>query len=645
MSLEAHVRITNPTGLHARPAVKLAKLAAGYQADVEVRVGDDGGWVRARSTAKLMKLKAGANATLHFRAVGDEASDALNALVDFVRRDFDEGPGTDGDAHAQPGAEHAVGVPQNGAGRGIIRGAVASTGLATGHIHVLAESVRSDRCAGTPDEERAALEQALGAAVAKLQTLAAGADSVASEVIAFQISMLCDQELTAPVLEAIAAGTAADQAWDLHLSREIADYESAEEGYFRDRAADLRDLHERVARALTNAEGEALDLPAQAIVVADELTPSRFLELAAARLAGIATREGSVAGHVAMLARSRQLPYIVKLGADPLTLNDGDEAILDAEQGFLLLSPDAVTRREYEEHLQARREKARADNDFLDKPAQRADGTRIETYINVDDPALLKDVNPAHCSGIGLTRTEFLFQGRSSLPDEELQCAVYRRLLTWARGRPVTIRTLDAGGDKPIAGLTLEGERNPFLGLRGLRLSLARPEVFRVQIRALLRAAAHGPLKILLPMVTLPAELEQVRAILDEELVALARIGARTARPQLGIMVEVPATALSIEQFDADFYSIGTNDLTQYVMAASRDSTQTTALLDPLHPGVMSLIERVASYGESRGVEVSVCGEMAAMPECIPALLSAGILALSVPPGMLAATKATIGIA
>jgi phosphotransferase system enzyme I (PtsI) len=246
------------------------------------------------------------------------------------------------------------------------------------------------------------------------------------------------------------------------------------------------------------------------------------------------------------------------------------------------------------------------------------------------------------CDGIGLVRTEFLFGEGPDLPDEAAQYAVYRRMLQWAGGRPVTIRTLDAGGDKPIAGLTVDGESNPFLGIRGVRLSLARPDVFRVQLRALLRAACHGTLKLMVPMVTRPAELEAVRTLLNEEFAALGRDGIPAAMPELGMMVEVPAAALAIDCFDAAFYSIGSNDLVQYLTAAGRDIGAVADLADPRHPAVLRLIAAVAAHGRATGREVSLCGDAGGDPSLIPDLLGAGIRTLSVAPGLVGAAKLAI---
>ena len=269
-------------------------------------------------------------------------------------------------------------------------------------------------------------------------------------------------------------------------------------------------------------------------------------------------------------------------------------------------------------------------------------GEPVAVMINVDDPALLDGIDPATCDGVGLTRTEFLFHGKAELPDEAAQQAVYRRLLAWAGDRPVTIRTLDAGGDKPIPGLTPEREDNPVLGVRGLRLSLARPEIFRVQIRALLRAAPLGNLKVMLPMVTAPREFDEARSLFEEELADLQSEGSAAAMPALGMMIEVPAAALRIAEFAADFFSIGSNDLVQYTTACSRDNPGVAGLYDALDPAVLELIGRVVAGGRARDREVSLCGDMASDSAGLQALMERGLRAVSVAPAALARVKAEI---
>ena len=637
MRSEVRVVITNPTGLHARPAVKLAQLAAGFDANIEMRAGDDGEWVRARSTARVMKLKAGAQSTIHFRAEGAQADDALSALVDFVRRDFDEGPA----ATAETPGERTVAAEDTPPGGRAIAAVVASPGLAIGILHMPASSNGATRQPGDSSVERAAFDEAITRTIERLRVLADEFGGLARDVIGFQISLLEDEEFLGPVREELDSGSAADRAWVDHLAREIADYESAPTCYLRDRAADLRDLRDRVALAFAG-DAHPDTLPEQCVMIADELTPSRFLELDRSRVIAVATHSGSPASHAAMLARAHGVPMLVQLGCAAEDLASGQEAIVDADTGRLVLAPPRAMRERYALRIEERSARDREAVKHASRPARTRAGTMVRVLLNVDDPAGLAGLDAAHCDGIGLTRTEFLFHGATDLPDEQTQLDCYRRLVAWARGRPVTVRTLDAGGDKPIPGLTIEGESNPFLGLRGVRLSLSRPEVFATQLRALARAAAGGELQVMLPMVTKPDELDETRRLLSAEVQALRSAGIEAAMPRLGIMIEVPAAAMTVENFDADFFSIGTNDLTQYVLAAGRDSTAVAGLLDPLHPAVLELIARVAGACDRTGREVSVCGEMAAQAEGLRALLEAGIRTVSVPPAALASAKAAL---
>jgi phosphotransferase system enzyme I (PtsI) len=274
-------------------------------------------------------------------------------------------------------------------------------------------------------------------------------------------------------------------------------------------------------------------------------------------------------------------------------------------------------------------------------PARTATGELVRLMINVTGLAELAALDPGHVDGIGLMRTEFLFHGREKLPAEEEQYRIYRRMLEWAGDKPVTIRTLDAGGDKPIAGLTQPDDMNPFLGVRGVRLSLRRPEVFREQLRALARAAVAGNLKVMIPMVTVPEELDRCRALFEQACDELRREGTDARMPPLGMMVEVPAAALTIEDFNADFFSIGSNDLIQYVTAASRDEPQLADLARPSR-AVFNLIGHVVNYADSCGRETSLCGDLAGDPEQVAALLDQGLRIFSVAPGAVGPVKAAI---
>jgi phosphotransferase system enzyme I (PtsI) len=525
-------------------------------------------------------------------------------------------------------------------GETVIQGIPASRGLAIGSI-ALCEAARTvRRVAGTPAEERVALEAAMAKAGAQLAALAARAEPMAAAILEFQTALLEDDDLFGPVFERVAAGEAADRAWAGVLEREIAEYAAGGDETFAARAGDLADLRDRVLDALApGAPARRGNGAEHAILVAEDLTPSRFLETDWTRYLGAALKAGSPAGHVALLARARGTPLVVGLGDAFEHLADGAPVVLDGEAGRLIVNPDAATLSTTEARLQAAAALSVTEALLLDRPATTADGEHVHVLVNVDDPALLATLDPRHCDGVGLTRTEFLFQG-ADLPDEETQLRAYAAVLRWAEGRPVIIRTLDAGGDKPIPGLTPEDERNPFLGLRGLRLSLARQDVFRVQLRALARAAAQGPLKVMAPMVSAPDEFEAFVALFEGVLGELAAAGVAAARPALGMMVEVPAAALNVAAFPADFLSIGSNDLIQYVMAASRDEPAVANLYRPHDPAVLELIRRVVEVANGQGKEVSLCGEMAADPALVPQLLAAGLRRLSVAPAAIGAVKA-----
>jgi len=520
-------------------------------------------------------------------------------------------------------------------------GRAASPGLAIGPVTVLTSAVARRTTTGDPAEEAAALRAAIERAVADTADLIARVQGEAADILEFQAAMLEDDALAEGAYDAISVGVAADHAWRSALDAEIAGYRSDEDEYFRARATDLVDIRDRVLAHLGGAD-KAAKITDGSIVAGDDISPSVFLGADWTRGGAIALAAGSPASHVAMLARARGAPMVVGLG--PLSWNGPPPALalVDGDAGTVIFDPEPETRRQFEHRMAvASAARAIADAGRFD-PAHTANGRRIAVLLNIAAPEDLAGLDPAICDGIGLVRTEFLFEASHGLPDEERQYAVYRRILDWAQGRPVTIRTLDAGGDKPIGGLTIRGESNPFLGLRGIRLSLARPEVFRVQLRALCRAAVHGDLKVMLPMIAVPAELERAGAMLDAEFAALGAEGIACARPPLGIMVEVPAAALRVADFDAAFYSIGSNDLTQYTMAAARDIGAVADLNDTGNPAVLELIARTVESGRARGVEVSLCGDAAADLRLTPALLATGLTVLSVAPVAVARLKAAI---
>ena len=516
-------------------------------------------------------------------------------------------------------------------------GTPASPGLAWGPIFRLDAARSSTRRAASADAGREAIEEAMTSARAALAELSQHvADEAAAGILAFQLALLDDEEITRPTFAGIGAGEPADKAWRQVMDALIQDYETAEDSYFQGRAADLRDLRDRVLDSLFG--GAQQTIPVGAIVLAEDLAPSRFLAAEWGQ-GGLVLQRGGTTGHVAILARSRGVPMLV--GVDLSRVEPCDEALLDAHEGSLVLAPDARSRHDFEQRRAVHVERARIDATHLGAEARMAGGERVQVLINVARPEELSGVDPGHTDGIGLVRTEFLFHGREQLPDEEEQYRVYRHIAKWAAGRPVTIRTLDAGGDKPIPGLTRAGESNPFLGVRGVRLSLRRPQVLMVQLRALARAAVHGNVKVMVPMIALPEELAQCRELLAQAVRELLASGVQAAMPPLGMMVEVPAAALTLADFDADFYSIGSNDLLQYLMAASRDEPELATLASP-GPAFWRLLEDMTDYGSTARREVSLCGDLASDAQYVPELLRCGLRTLSVAPAALASVKAAV---
>jgi phosphotransferase system enzyme I (PtsI) len=517
-----------------------------------------------------------------------------------------------------------------------VEGRSAAPGIALGPLVRLAPTKHDIRQYRSAAEEHQALVDALAAAHGDLTALVREVgDDEAEAILAFQIALLEDDNLAAPAFALIAGGEVANRAWSAALALQIASYDRASDPYFRARASDLRDLRDRVLRHLA---GEAAQtVPAGVIVAADDMPPSMFLATDW-RDGGLVLRRGSPSSHVAILARSRGVPMIV--GVDVDHLENGRDALLDGDAGLLIVDPDTDTRATYCRRRAEQAEVLQAVASF-DGPALTASGELVRVMINVTGLAELEGLDPARVDGIGLMRTEFLFQGREQLPTEEEQYRIYQRMLEWAAGRPVTIRTLDAGGDKPIAGLTQPGDMNPFLGVRGVRLSLRRLDVFRVQLRALARAAVAGNLKVMIPMVTVPEELDRCRTLLEQAVEELRREGREAQLAPLGMMVEVPEAALTIEDFRADFFSIGSNDLIQYVAAASRDEPQLADLARPSR-AVFNLIGHVVNYGNRSGREASLCGDLAGDPAQVAALLDQGLRTFSVAPGALGPVRAAI---
>jgi phosphoenolpyruvate-protein phosphotransferase len=617
-------------GLHARPAALIA--AALQPLDAEVTLSASGRSANARSTVALMTLGVRQGDVVTVAATGSDAAAVMVALQALMPA---------APTQAVPAAS-AARVPVASSAAQMLSGIVAARGFAVGVAVVLADADREVPLRGAdPDTERAALRVALEQVRTALAQRQAAATGTAREILAAHAALSADPELLQRAQFAIGEGHGAAFSYRRASRTLAAQLAVLEDPRLRERVADLRDLERQVLAVLAGEDPQAaLALPEGAIVVAEEILPSQLLNLEAGKLAGLVMAGGGPTSHLAILAAARALPALVAMGEAVLQIRPGAALVLDADAGQLLVNPDAAALSAARSRLQVRAARAVQDAAQAQAAAVTRDGTAVTVLCNLGGADEVAAALQAGAEGCGLLRTEFLFLERREPPDEEEQTAVYRAVLAGLKGRPLTIRTLDAGGDKPIAYLPLPQEPNPALGLRGLRTSLWRPDLFQVQLRAILRAAQHGPCRILLPMVSEPAELHQAR----EALLRARQALGPGLLPPLGIMVETPSCALMAETLAAevDFLSIGTNDLAQYTLAMDRLHPALAGRLDALHPAVLRLIQMTtkAAHGQQR--EVAVCGALASDPLALPVLLGLGVRELSCVPAMIPRIKALV---
>ena len=528
------------------------------------------------------------------------------------------------------------------------RGVPASPGIVFGTVYLLRWEVPEVRHRIVADDEleaerarfRAAVEQARERLrqVRDRAERRAGIEEAA--IFDVQLSMLQDVELLAGTERYIEQNLAAETAFDVVMNEWRKNFARHAQPMVRERVGDLTDVHIRVLTLLLGLpDHDPVDVPkgAGAILVTHDLTPSLTVQLDPEAIAGIATDAGTRTSHVAILARSLGLPAVVGL-RDAVTRLSGrtgrDRAVLDGSTGTLIIAPSEAE----EEAYRRRAEQEAMDDAELRRlstgEAQTTDGERVTILANVDLPEEAELAARSGAEGVGLMRTEFLVVGRTAMPEEDEQYRAYSRVIQAFEGQPVVLRTFDVGGDKlPVGGFP--AEPNPFLGWRAIRMCLDEPGIFKVQLRALLRAALHGDVRILLPLVVTVDEVRQTRALLAECSVELAARGvAHRADLPLGVMIETPAAAITADVLagEVEFFSIGTNDLVQYTLAVDRGNVNLAARFTPLHPAVLRLIRNTVQVARERGVTIGVCGEMASEPLMAFALIGLGLRQLSVSP-------------
>ncbi|HQX92486.1 MAG TPA: phosphoenolpyruvate--protein phosphotransferase [Thermomonas sp.] len=466
------------------------------------------------------------------------------------------------------------------------------------------------------------------------------------EFIDLHALLLDDPELLSGIDDLIRTGHySADYALRLQRNRLAAVFESMDDAYLRSRIDDIDQVIGRLHAALHSRHAVLQGVSGE-ILVTDSVAPAELAQLQSQGVVGVVTAGGSPLSHSAILARSLHLPLVVGSPHLLQKANDGDVLIIDGSTGLVVLEPNAGDLRAHHARVAEARRERRQLNRLRREPSRTRDGIDIKLWANAESRDDVSEAHALGAAGVGLYRTEFLFLGSNVLPDEDAQFRAYRDAVLAMTGRTVTIRTLDLGADKADkTGLALRDEPNPALGLRGVRLSLARPELLRAQLRAIGRASGYGPIRILVPMLTAAEELQAVRSALYTALAELRAEGLEVAAHiPLGAMIEVPSAALALPSFigGCDFISVGTNDLVQYLLAADRTNESLGELYSPLHPAVLRVLHDVIRTGLRRRVPVTVCGEIAADPAFVPLLLALGLTELSLHPATLLEVRQTI---
>lgn len=638
-------------GLHARPATQFVKLAKQFDSNIELVSGDKA--ISAKSAVKLMLLAVKENQTVTLRATGSDEAAAMEALISFLENPdagLDTGTGH-ADANKSVDARpEPVAAPEIASIDGL-KGIAASDGLALGPVFAyfppsLDYPARSLGAADIePEIQR--LKTAIATVQARMQaSLDSGTLSTADQGIISALSDLVgDEVMISEMVETIRLGNDAVTAARVVTDGTAAAFANMVDVYFNARADDVLAIGRQIMLALLGKRDMDLSaLPQGAILVADDIGAFDLAQAPLKRIAGIICGRGGATSHIAIIARTHGIPAVVGIGSAVQQLAEATELALDGEQGRVFANPAADLRAD----IAARLMRAKAEREDLSRfretiPRNR-DGVVIEVAANLGSLEEIEAARDSGAMGVGLFRTELLFMRQKTLPTEDAQFEMYRTLAESFHPNPVIVRTLDVGGDKPVGGIHFPHEENPFLGWRGIRMCLDRPDIFKPQLKALLRAAVVGNVKVMLPMVSLIDEVHLTRTLIDECRRELDAEGKPYGTFQLGVMIETPAAVFIADALarEVDFFSIGTNDLTQYVMAADRLNASVANLNDVGNDAVMTAIEMTARAGAKAGIMVGMCGEAAGNPKLIPQFLAMGLTELSMSPSLIPRAKKCI---
>jgi phosphocarrier protein FPr len=641
------VEVTGGTGLHARPASFFVGLAKEFRSDV--RVYHDGKTANGKSIVSMLRLGVERGGVITITADGPDAAKAIETLQNAVAEGLGE------EEEAQPAdvadTQPASASPEVQEVRedepGLIHGIAAAPGIGIAPIHQLRKDPEAviERHAIDAKAERSDLDHAIDRAGAELEELHRTINQRAGEAEA-RIFLAHREFLEDPdLIEAARFRIDHDEesaafAWREAVEERAAELAALDDPLLAARAADLRDVGARVMRLLVRTSEGAMSLPDHEIIlVAEDLSPSDTAALNPDLVKGICTALGGPNSHTAILARSLDIPAVVGCGRAVLELAPGVTAVLDGSRGTVLPDPDAGRLEQARQALDTAGSRRAEVVEAAYRPAITVDGHRVEVAANIGAVPDAGRTVEAGGEAVGLLRTEFLFQDRTDPPDEDEQFEAYRTMAEALGGLPLIVRTLDAGSDKPLPYISIAHEDNPFLGQRGIRLCFAMPDLFRSQLRAILRAASHGEIKIMFPMITSVPEFRRARRMVEE-------IRQELDAPEIdvGIMVEVPSAAVMADILarDVDFFSIGTNDLTQYTLAMDRGNPVLAKEADGLHPAVLRMVDQTVRAAHGEGKWVGVCGNLAADPAAAAILIGLDVDELSVGISDISGLKAQI---
>jgi multiphosphoryl transfer protein len=635
--------IPNPAGLHARPAAVLMNAAKRFSADIRLQRGEQR--ANAKSVVAILGMEVGHGDRVVVVAQGSDAQEAIRVLAPMIESGLNEAVSALAPVRTAAQQQTPVKRPDSD-DPNLLHGVAASSGLAVGKVFQLRrQEIAVVERGSDPREEQRQLEAAIAKARNQLEALRTKlqeqSDADKAAIFEAHEELLDDPDLHSIADSLIAKGKSAAFAWREAVESHARVIESLKNELFVARAGDLRDVGKRVLESLAGGKRGVLpEVPPDTILIAEDLSPSDTASLDRSRVRGFCTTLGGATSHVAILARSLDIPAVAGIDPRALDLPNGTPVILDGTKGTIIVAPgqDEVERISERQQLHAVRRAAALET--AHGLATTTDGQRIEVVANIAGPADAEQVVQLGGEGVGLLRSEFLFMNRAHAPTEDEQFEAYSTVArTLGPSRPLIIRTLDVGGDKPLPYLPIPPEANPFLGERGIRVGLNRPEMLRTQLRAILRASQHGAVRVMFPMIATLAELREARTLLDEE---RERLGVSAI--EVGIMIEIPAAALMARQFarEVDFFSIGSNDLTQYTLAMDRGHPKLASKIDGLSPSVLQLIGMTSRAAKAEGKWVGVCGGIASDPQAVPLLIGLGVAELSVSVPAIPGIKAQI---